>query len=94
MLNKRIAWDEKKNKSNQIKHQISFEDAATLFFDSSALTVDDPKHSVSELRFVTIGEKLSQKLIKVFYRESDTEIRIISARKPTKTERLEYEQED
>lgn len=94
MLNKRIVWDEKKNKSNQTKHQISFENAATVFFDPLGLTVDDPEHSGYEFRFVTIGETLTQKLIKVFYTETDEEIRIISARKPTKTERFEYEQED
>jgi uncharacterized DUF497 family protein len=88
MLEKRIVWDEKKNKINQTKHQISFEDAATVFFDSLALTVDDPEHSDYEFRFVTIGEMRNQKMIKVFYTETDEEIRIISARKPTKTVKI------
>lgn len=93
MQNKRIVWDENKNKINQTKHQISFEDAATVFFDVLALTVEDREHSLDEFRFVTIGETKTQKLIKVFYTETDDEIRIISARKPTKSERLQYEQE-
>lgn len=42
---KRIVWDEKKNKINQTKHQISFAEAATVFFDTLASTVDDDEHS-------------------------------------------------
>ncbi len=93
MQSKRIVWDEKKNIINQTKHQISFEDAATVFFDALALTVADPEHSFYEFRFLTVGETTTQKLIKVFFAETETEIRIISARKPTKSERLQYEQE-
>jgi len=89
---KRIVWDEKKNKINQTKHQISFAEAATVFFDTLALTVDDNEHSWYEFRFITIGETESQKLTVVFYSETDEEIRIISARKPTRNERLKYEE--
>lgn len=89
---KRIVWDEKKNKTNQTKHRISFEDAADVFFDPLALSVDDPEPSWYEFRFITIGETKTQKLVVVFYTENDEEIRIISARKPTRTERLQYEE--
>lgn len=93
MTGKRIVWDEKKNKSNQTKHRISFEEAATVFFDALALTVDDLEHSLYEFRFITIGQTKTQKLVVVFYTETDKEIRIISARKPTRVERLSYEEE-
>lgn len=32
-----FAWDEEKNRSNQKKHGISFEEAATVFYDDDAL---------------------------------------------------------
>lgn len=89
---KRIVWDEKKNKINQTKHKIGFAEAATVFFDKLALTVDDDEHSWYEFRFITIGETEIQKLTVVFYSETDEEIRIISARKPTRNERLRYEE--
>ncbi len=89
---KRIVWDKNKNKTNQTKHQISFEEAASVFSDNLALTVNDAEHSWYELRFITIGLTKTQKLTVVFYTENDAEIRIISARKPTKTERLNYEE--
>lgn len=93
MQSKRIVWDEKKNKINQTKHRISFEEAADVFFDLLSVTVNDLEHSWHEFRFITIGETKTQKLIVVFYTETDEEIRIISARKPTRTERLSYEEE-
>ena len=89
---KRIVWDEKKNKTNQTKHRVSFKDAADVFFDPLALSVDDSEHSWYEFRFISIGKTKSQKLVVVFYTENDEEIRIISARKPTRAERLQYEE--
>lgn len=92
MQEKHIVWDEKKNKTNQTKHQISFSEAATVFNDNLALTVEDDEHSWYEFRFFTIGMTKTQKLTVVFYTETDTEIRIISARKPTRRERSQYEE--
>ncbi len=93
MTSKRIVWDDGKNKINQTKHRIGFADAADVFFDPFALTVDDPEHSWYEYRFVIIGKTKTQRLMVVFFTENDEEIRIISARKPTRTERLKYEEE-
>lgn len=92
MQSKEIVWDEKKNQINQTKHKISFEEATTVFFDPLSLTVDDPDHSWNEFRFITIDETKTQKLLKVFFTETETQIRIISARRPTKSERKQYEQ--
>jgi uncharacterized DUF497 family protein len=89
-MTKRIVWDEKKNKVNQTKHRIKFENAADVFFDPLSLSVDDSEHSWYEFRFISIGKTKAEKLIVVFYTESDEEIRIISAGKPTRTERLKY----
>lgn len=63
---KRIVWGERKNKANQTKHEIGFDEAATVFFDTLALTVDDDEHSWYEFRFITIGETQTQKLMVVF----------------------------
>ncbi len=92
MVERRIIWDETKNRSNRVKHGFDFNEASEIFSDPLALTVDDPDHSWNEFRFVTIGKTRDQKLLIVFYTETDTEIRIISARKPTKTERESYEE--
>ncbi len=45
MQRKEIVWDDRKDKSNRAKHLIGFDEAAEVFFDSLALTVDDPDHS-------------------------------------------------
>jgi uncharacterized protein len=56
----RFEWDETKNKSNKHKHQISFEEAKTVFYDPNALLIHDPDHSSDEDRFILLG--LSRKL--------------------------------
>ena len=93
MSGKPIVWDQNKNRANRTKHKIDFSEAADVFFDPLAVTVDDPEHSWNENRFVTIGETTKRKLIVVFYTENEIELRIISARKPTRSEILNYEQE-
>lgn len=89
----RFEWDENKNQINQRKHGVSFEEAATVFYDEAALVRDDPEHSGAEDRFVILGFSGRANLLVVChcFRASDTVIRIISARKATKTERKYYE---
>ena len=48
-------WDENKNRSNQAKHNVSFEEAQTVFYDERALVIDDPEHSQDEERFIILG---------------------------------------
>jgi hypothetical protein len=85
-------WDENKNRTNQNKHKISFEEAKTVFYDENALVIDDPDHSESEDRFIILGLSNRTNLLVVChcYRASDTVIRIISARKATSTETKQY----
>ena len=85
-------WDENKNKINKNKHKVSFEEAKTVFYDEKALVIDDPEHSKEEERFIILGESYRANLLVVChcYRVSDTVIRIISARKATKTETSQY----
>lgn len=92
MASKRIVWDGRKNRTNHTKHGVAFEEASEIFFDPLAITVGDPDHSWYEFRFVSIGKTKLQKLLVVFFTETDEEIRIISARRPTRSERISYEE--
>ena len=85
-------WDENKNAINKRKHHISFEEAQTVFYDDEALDIDDPEHSEQEERFIILGMSTRANLLVVChcYRQSETVIRIISARKATKNEARQY----
>lgn len=84
----KFEWDENKNRINQKKHGISFDEAKTVFYDEEALVIDDPEHSEEEDRFIILGLSSRANLLVVCHccRDSDTIIRIISARKATRTE--------
>lgn len=88
----RFEWNHNKNETNQRKHGISFDEAKTVFYDEYAVLFDDPDHSDEEDRFLILG--LSQRenlcIVSHCYRGSDEIIRIISARKATKTETAFY----
>ncbi len=90
----KFEWDENKNETNKKKHKISFEEAQTVFYDEEALVIDDPEHSIEEERFIILGFSKKANLLVVChcYREADSVIRIISARKATKSERIQYEE--
>ena len=85
-------WDENKNRINLEKHGITFEEASTVFFDERAILFDDPEHSLDEDRFLLLGMSETAKVCIVChcYRESDTVIRIISARQATRKEEERY----
>ena len=85
-------WDENKNRINLEKHGITFEEASTVFFDDRAILFDDPEHSIDEDRFLLLGMSETAKVCIVChcYRESDTVIRIISARQATRKEEQIY----
>jgi uncharacterized DUF497 family protein len=87
-----FTWDENKNKANIKKHQVSFEEAKSVFFDVNAKMIHDPDHSNTEDRFVMLGLSKLLKLLVVChcYKESDDIVRIISARKASKKEALKY----
>lgn len=85
-------WDENKNEINKVKHNISFEEAKTVFYDEYALVRDDPDHSEDENRFLILGFSSLANMLVVShcYRTEDEIIRIISARKATKNEAKQY----
>jgi uncharacterized DUF497 family protein len=87
-------WDPAKARQNQHKHRVSFEEAATIFGDSLALTYPDPDHSVSERRFITIAMSNANRVLIVAHTDRGESIRIISARKATPLERKHYEEEN
>jgi uncharacterized DUF497 family protein len=85
-------WDENKNLANQDKHNISFEEAMTVFLDYDGLVIADPEHSEYEDRFIIIGLSKNANILTVVHcaRQSDSVIRIISARTSTKNETKQY----
>jgi len=89
----RFEWDESKNNLNIKKHGVSFEEAQTVFFDPLTQVAPDPDHSGQEDRFIALGHSSNNRALLVVhcFREKDETIRIISARKLTKTERKQYE---
>ena len=88
----KFQWDEKKNKTNIKKHGISFEEASSVFYDEEALIISDEAHSKKEERFIMIGFSYKFNILVVChcYRQNDSIVRIISARKATKKESNEY----
>ena len=85
-------WDENKNTINKKKHKISFEEAQTVFEDVEARIITDPDHSEQEERFIILGFSIKANLLVVChcYRQNDSVIRIISARKATAKEARQY----
>lgn len=92
MQNLVFEWDSRKEKANIKKHGISFDEARTSFYDEHALVFHDPDHSEDEDRFILLGTsyKLNTLVVCHCFREAETVIRIISARKADKDESKEY----
>jgi uncharacterized DUF497 family protein len=88
----RFAWDEKKAASNLAKHDISFEEATTVFGDPLSYTHPDPDHSVAERRFVIIGLSEQGRILVVAHTDDGQSVRVISAREATYGERKSYEE--
>jgi uncharacterized protein len=88
----RFDWDVKKSRENARKHGVSFDEAQTVFYDENALQYYDPDHSVEEDRFIMLGMSVTLRVLVVChcYRENESLIRIISARKATKAESRSY----
>jgi len=87
-----FTWDQKKAATNVAKHSVSFEEALTVFADPLARIFDDEEHSRKETREIIIGHSVKRRLLLVCFTEWGTAIRILSARKATRRERLDYEE--
>jgi uncharacterized DUF497 family protein len=90
----RFEWDDAKAQANLKKHRVSFEEASTVFSDSAARIFDDEEHSTeAEKREIIIGHSVHNRLLLVVFVERLMDlIRIISARRATKKERRDYEE--
>jgi len=88
----KIVWYDNKNRENIRKHNVSFEEAETVFYDPNGKLINDPEHSDNEDRFIILGLSKKLRLLVVChcYRENDEVIRIITARKATKKETIVY----
>ena len=91
-----VTWDAAKAQSNIAKHGVTFAQAATVLFDLLAMTVFDEAHSRSEERWFTLGMSSEGKLLAVAHTyqsagPASVQVRIISAREATRSEREQYE---
>ena len=84
----KFEWDEDKNEQNLAKHGIDFETAILVFNDLQRIEIYDMEHSIHEDRYNTIG--MVNDILFVVYTERKENIRLISARLATKTERSIY----
>lgn len=84
--------DRKKARQNLKRHKVSFEEASTVFGDTFSRTIGDPLHSEDEDRYVIIGQSVQGRLLVVVHTVRGDNIRIISARVATRTERMKYEE--
>ena len=85
-------WEDKKEKANTIKHGVSFDEARSVFYDEYAIQFYDPEYSESEDRFLLLGTsfKLKAHVVCHCFRQEETIVRIISARKADKDEEHVY----
>ena len=94
MAELRFAWDPRKAASNAKKHSVTFEEARSVFLDENALLRGDPEHSDEEERFVLLGFSARLRLLVECHgcRESESVIRLISARKAERREKRQYKE--
>jgi hypothetical protein len=86
-------WDSRKARANLSKHDISFQEASSVFYDELGLLLDDPDHSEEEHHFILLGLSTHLRVLVVVhcFREPDDAIRIISARRATRSETHLYQ---
>jgi uncharacterized DUF497 family protein len=88
-----LEWDPRKARINLRKHGVTFEEAGTVFEDPLATYYQDPDHSITERRYLTIGTSVKGRLIHIAFPDRAGRIRIIQARELTRNERQQYEEE-
>jgi len=88
----KFEWDQTKAESNVRKHKVTFDEAASVFLDEMAISGTDPDHSISETKYITFGTSSLGRLLAVSHTYRSNSIRIISARRVTRSERIIYEE--
>jgi uncharacterized DUF497 family protein len=91
-MNRRFEWDPTKARSNLSRHGVSFEEALTVFANPMARIFDDEDHSIEEQREIIIGHSVKERLLVVCFTSQGESVRIFSARKATREERKDYEE--
>lgn len=88
----KFEWDKSKSRLNKKKHGLTFDEAQSVFFDEDAIEYSDPDHSEEEERFLLLGRSYQLQVLVVChcFREAESVIRIISARKATRKEGQVY----
>ena len=86
-------WNTEKAEANLKKHEVSFDEAETVFDDPLFVIFADPDHSFEENRFIIVGESNQNRLLVVSYTERPPSTRLISAREATRPERKKYEED-
>ena len=85
-----VTWDPAKARSNLKKHGVNFADVEAVFYDPFAISFEDPD-SMDENRFVVVAMDALSRVVVAVYAYRNTIIRLISARRATKSEREAYE---
>jgi uncharacterized protein len=85
-------WDKANAAANLLQHDVSFEEAVTVFQDPLAKIHDDPDHSATERRDIIVGHSATSQLLVVSFTDRGSNIRLISARPVTRHERRDYEE--
>ena len=88
----KFEWDKPKALANLRKHGVSFDEGATVFLDSLALSGSDPDHSLGESRYITFGMSSLGRLLAVSHTYRPGGIRLIGARRVTRAERNLHEE--
>jgi hypothetical protein len=88
----KFEWDRRKAAFNLSKHGVSFEQALTVFGDPLARIFDDEDHSMEEHREIIIGHSMKERLLLVCFTAGGQSVRIFSARRATRKERKDYEE--
>jgi uncharacterized protein len=88
----KFEYDLAKAAANLKKHNVSFEEAQSVFYDDFAVQFYDEENSEIEERFLMLGQSSEAKLLLVCHceRERGNTIRLISARKATRSESKYY----
>lgn len=94
-MNYNFEWDPAKAKANIKKHRVAFDRATEIFIDPMMLSIYDEAHSESEDRWITLGQDRNNVTLVVVHtfkeeNQSDSLIRILSARRATKKESRQY----
>ena len=85
-------WDPKKARENVRNHDVTFEEAMTVFRDPLARIHDDPDHSIGESREIIVGTSTAGRQILVCFTERGERVRIINARRAEPAERYDHEE--